>query len=101
MRQMLQGDERTGIDSVNDAARSDESVQINLSNGRSCWVVMQRRISVRPHVRRQGDGAHIDGTFVRDFRGPIQLERRVAGKDRAACVDGWGNVPNFFHEAQR
>ena len=101
MRQMLQGDERSGMDGVNHPARSNESVQINLANGRAFWVVMQRRIGVRTHVRRQRDGADIDGAVVRNLRGPIQLERRVARKDRAACVDGWGNVPNFFHEAQR
>ena len=86
---------------MNHSARAYERVQINLANGEACWVVVQGRISVRTDVRRQGDGAHIHWAMFGNLRRPIQLEWRVARKDRATGINGWGNVPNFFHEAQR
>ena len=49
----------------------------------------------------QGDGADVHRAICRNLGRPFQLERRIARKDRAACINGWGNVPNFFHEAQR
>jgi len=52
-------------------------------------------------VGGQRDGAHIHRALRRNLGCPVQLKGRVSWKDRAVSVNGWGNIPNFFHQAQR
>ena len=81
--------------------RPNEGLQIYLANSNATRVIVQRRIGVRSHVGGQRDGAHIHRALRRNLGCPVQLKGRVSWKDRAASVNGWGNIPNFFHQAQR
>ena len=72
-----------------------------MAYGLTRWVVVQGGICMGPNVRRESDGTDIDWAIGRNLRRPIQLERRIAGENRTANINGWGNIPNLFHEAQR
>ena len=80
---------------------ANEGLQINLAYRNPRGVIVQRRISMRSHMGGQRDGAHIHRALRRNLGCPVQLKGRVSWKDRAVSVNGWGNIPNFFHQAQR
>ena len=84
---MRQGDERAGVERMDDAAVAQKGQQVQSAHTHALRVVVQRRIGVCAHMRRHRDGADIDRAGVRQRGCPLLGVRRVTGKDRAVRVN--------------
>ena len=82
MLEMRRRDQRTFADGVNDAARTEERIEIDMTDRRRAAAVVKRRIGMRAKVRRQGDRADIHRAPGADLRVPSLLVTGVSGKRR-------------------
>jgi hypothetical protein len=94
---MFGPDQRRLVDRVNDAAGAKERIQIDDTDCGRSPAVVQRRISVRPEVRRHGDRAQVHWTPRSDLGGPPLLVRRVARESGRLFGNRRRDVPQLTH----
>ena len=75
MLEMRGRDQRAFVDGVNDAAGAEKRLEIDLADRRRVAAVVQRRIGVRPKVRRQRDGAHVHRAAGSDLQPSSAADR--------------------------
>ena len=94
MGNVLPADQRACADRMDHAAWADVGVERHMAGRFALRIVMQWRIGVRAHMRRERDRRHVDRAARRDRGVPLLRVFGVAGEDGRADLHGCGDVPD-------